>query len=93
MAEIKENLKVTKPVAVAADRRGYTLAGLHKLACKELKEDNPYVTFTKISRGEMRNDKFEGWFERNGFKTALRKAQREYRKAQREKAKKNGSGK
>ena len=84
--EIQENLKVKYPVAKAADKKGFSLSALWRLAVKDIKFI-PYTTFIAISVGRLRNKDFEKWFIKKGFGKDLRRAQREH------KAKKKGNSK
>ena len=70
------NQKVTLPVTIAADFRGYSIAGLYKRFVRETGSKYSYSTFHAVASGRHRIEEMETWLIKEGFKSELKEAQK-----------------
>jgi len=72
---IATNLKVTLPVAKAADFRGYSIAGLWRIFARETGSKYSYATFHAVTSGRIKVEVIEDWLATHGYQSELEKAQ------------------
>ena len=74
------NRKSTLPVSLAANYKGYSIAGLYKLFARETGSTYSYTMFHGCSSGRWRVGIIENWLINEGFGVELKKAQKMHRK-------------